>query len=182
LKPEDESGPEPRADAFAEVVDAPQALLNRLREASRMRGAVPALGGRRRTPGRGGRDRMPDGGFSGRDPEGLGQVFTRLLGERGWRSPVAVGSVLARWAELVGADVAGHCTPESFEGTAVQVRCDSTAWATQLRLLTPTLLRRFDAELGPGVVTKITVLAPAAPSWRKGSRSAGGRGPRDTYG
>jgi predicted nucleic acid-binding Zn ribbon protein len=120
--------------------------------------------------------------YGGRDPEGLGKVFNRLLSERGWNSPVAVGSVLARWTELVGSEIAGNCHPESFDGTTVLVRCDSTAWATQLRLISPDLLRRFDAELGQGVVTRISVVGPAGPSWRKGGRSVKGRGPRDTYG
>ncbi|MCU1553200.1 MAG: hypothetical protein JWM13_686, partial [Arthrobacter sp.] len=51
-----------------------------------------------------------------------------------------------------------------------------------LRLLSFSLLEKFRAELGDGVVTKIQVLGPAAPSWRKGSRTVNGRGPRDTYG
>ena len=124
----------------------------------------------------------PDPVYGGRDPEGLGGVFNRLLSERGWNSPVAVGSVLARWTELVGSEIAGHCRPESFDGTTVLVRCDSTAWATQLRLISSDLLRRFDAELGSGVVTRIWVVGPAGPNWRKGGRSVKGRGPRDTYG
>jgi predicted nucleic acid-binding Zn ribbon protein len=62
------------------------------------------------------------------------------------------------------------------------VRCDSTAWATQLRLLANSLLKTFDEKLGHGVVTVIKVLGPAAPSWRHGARRVAGRGPRDTYG
>jgi predicted nucleic acid-binding Zn ribbon protein len=89
---------------------------------------------------------------------------------------------MAEWATLVGPEISAHCTPESFEDTTLHVRCDSTAWATQLRLLSFSLLEKFRAELGDGVVTKIQVLGPAAPSWRKGGRTVNGRGPRDTYG
>lgn len=161
--------------------DAPQALLNRLRNASASRGTPrepstrkPAKTARRRW--------SPDPVYGGRDPEGLGNVFSRMLAERGWRSPVAIGSVLSRWDEIVGADIAAHCVPESFDADTVLVRCDSTAWATQLRLITPQVLQRFEAELGPGVVTRLSVVGPAAPSWRKGGRTVKGRGPRDTYG
>jgi predicted nucleic acid-binding Zn ribbon protein len=101
---------------------------------------------------------------------------------RGWNTQVAVGSVLGRWTELVGEDVAAHCKPESFEDTVVVVRCDSTSWATQLRLLSHQILKKIDAELGSGIVTVIKVLGPNAPSWRHGLRSVAGRGPRDTYG
>ncbi|NKX55452.1 DUF721 domain-containing protein [Arthrobacter mobilis] len=176
----------PAESAETQDIDAAQAMLNRMREAAAARGEVRLRpGSRRRTPaeGRGaGRTQGASGQESARDPQGLGSVFNRLVRDRGWNSPVAVGSVISRWDELVGPDIAAHCRPESFQDTTVQVRCDSTAWATQLRLLSSALLARFDEALGPGVVTKIQVLAPAAPNWRKGPRTAGGRGPRDTYG
>ncbi|MCC3298560.1 DUF721 domain-containing protein [Arthrobacter caoxuetaonis] len=161
--------------------DAAREQLNRMRQAAQARGnqRVPASrrkqGQRRQTP-------FVPGEYTGRDPQGLGKVFNRFVNERGWNSPVAVGSVISRWEELVGPDVSAHCKPESFSDTTVQVRCDSTAWATQLRLLRETLIARFEAELGPGVVTRIEVIGPAAPNWRKGLRSVKGRGPRDTYG
>ena len=63
------------------------------------------------------------------------------------------------------------------------VRTDSTAWATQLRLLAPTVVRRLNEELGAGTVTALDVQGPLGPSWKKGRRSTrDGRGPRDTYG
>ena len=167
-------------------VDAAQAALNRMREAARSRGEIRIAPGRRRpeATSKAGRRRRSfvDSKDSGRDPLGLGSVVNRLVSERGWSSPVAVGSVMAQWNTLVGPDIAAHCQPDSFTGTVLQVRCDSTSWATQLRLLSASLLARFDAELGAGVVTKIQVLGPAAPNWRKGYRSVSGRGPRDTYG
>lgn len=167
-------------------IDAAQAALNRMREAAAARGEVRQSAARAAaTPKkRGPRDTR---GFSqfhgtGRDPLGLSKVVGRLVAERGWTSPVAVGSVMAEWATLVGPEISAHCTPESFTDTTLHVRCDSTAWATQLRLLSSSLLEKFRTELGEGVVTKIQVLGPTAPSWRKGGRSVNGRGPRDTYG
>lgn len=168
--------------ASAPAEDAPRLLLNRLREASAARGDFRAPVKRRRRTGHSAGHARNTDSYSGRDPQGVGAVFGRLLSERGWNSPVAVGSVMARWDELVGPEIAAHCTPESFSETTVMVRCDSTAWATQLRLIGPDLLRRFEIELGPGVVTAMKVVGPSAPSWRKGGRTVQGRGPRDTYG
>lgn len=161
--------------------DAPQALLNRLRDASRARGTPRDTGTRARgeTSRRG---YIPASTYGGRDPEGVGDVFSRMLAERGWKSPVAIGAVLGRWHEIVGREIAAHCVPESFDADTVLVRCDSTAWATQVRLITPQVLQRFETELGAGVVKKLSVIGPAGPSWRKGGRSLRGRGPRDTYG
>ncbi|MDP9887436.1 MULTISPECIES: DciA family protein [Micrococcaceae] len=181
-----DQGGGPRPGREPDNIDAPQAALNRMREAAAARGEV------RRKVARPGSAKSKGSirdtrGFSqfhatGRDPLGLGKVVGRLVAERGWTSPVAVGSVMAEWATLVGPEISAHCTPESFTDTTLHVRCDSTAWATQLRLLSSSLLEKFRRELGDGVVTSIQVLGPSAPSWRKGGRSVNGRGPRDTYG
>jgi predicted nucleic acid-binding Zn ribbon protein len=137
---------------------------------------------RRRSSGSG-ESTLSGPGEDPRDPVGLGKALTSLIRSRGWRDPVAVGSVLSRWNEIVGESVAAHSVPESFENAVVTVKCDSTAWATQLRLIQHDVLKRFDAAVGHGVVTSIKVLGPNGPSWKRGPRTApGGRGPRDTYG
>lgn len=117
-----------------------------------------------------------------REPEALGSFLGRAVRDQGWDGPTAMGSVLAKWQEIVGPNLAEHCEVETFEGQRLVVRCSSTAWAKQLRLLLPHVERRIDEEVGPGVVTQVIVRGPAAPSWRKGRRSVPGRGPRDTYG
>ncbi|HQR26819.1 MAG TPA: DciA family protein [Nocardioides sp.] len=118
-----------------------------------------------------------------RDPQPLGTTVGRVVADHGWELELRVHGVFARWAELVGAEVAAHSSPESFADGRLVVRTDSTAWATQLRLLAPALVRRLNEELGHGSVSLVEVLGPQAPSWRKGPRSVrGGRGPRDTYG
>ena len=54
--------------------------------------------------------------------------------------------------------------------------------ATQIRLLSSTILDRLAAEVGPGVVRRLRVHGPTAPNWRHGRLRVAGRGPRDTYG
>lgn len=95
---------------------------------------------------------------------------------------MSAGLVFARWAHLVGADVAEHAQPVSLQNSELLVRASSTAWATQLRLLQRQLIARITAGVGPGVVTRIRVQGPAAPTWVHGPRHVRGRGPRDTYG
>ncbi len=90
---------------------------------------------------------------------------------------------MGRWDQIVGEEVASHCRPETFQDQMLTVRTDSTAWATQVRLLAPSVLARLAEELGAGVVTRLVVKGPAGPSWKRGHRTVqGGRGPRDTYG
>jgi predicted nucleic acid-binding Zn ribbon protein len=118
-----------------------------------------------------------------RDPQLLDTTLGRLVADHGWALDLRVHGVFGRWEELVGAEVARHCTPESFADGRLVVRTDSTAWATQLRLLAPTVVRRLNEELGHGTVTAIDVQGPHLPTWKKGPRSVrDGRGPRDTYG
>jgi len=133
-------------------------------------------------------DRLRDGTVSGahpddRDPQLLGSQLDRLVADRGWELDLRMRGVFARWPELVGPEVGSHCTPEAFADGKLVVRTDSTAWATQLTLLAPTLVRRLNEELGEGTVTVIDVLGPHVPSWARGRRrTRDSRGPRDTYG
>ncbi|MCP2270415.1 Protein of unknown function (DUF721) [Actinokineospora diospyrosa] len=102
--------------------------------------------------------------------------------ERGWQGNLANGQVFDRWATLVGAEVAEHAKPVALKDGELTVQADSTAWATQLRLLQRQLLAGIAASVGRDVVTRLKVQGPSAPSWRYGPRHVPGRGPRDTYG
>ena len=118
-----------------------------------------------------------------RDPQLLDSAMSRMISQHGWEMELRVQAVFGRWAELVGEEVASHCTPESLAETRLIVRTDSTAWATQLKLLAPTIVRRLNVELGDGIVTVIDIQGPHLPNWKKGRfTSRDGRGPRDTYG
>jgi predicted nucleic acid-binding Zn ribbon protein len=109
-------------------------------------------------------------------------LVRRLVADRGWTETAVSAGVLSRWDQIVGADIADHAAPQSLRDGELVLVAESTAWATQLRLLLPTIQARIAAEVGAGVVKRIRVHGPAAPSWRKGPRRVVGRGPRDTYG
>lgn len=118
-----------------------------------------------------------------RDPQTLDNTLGRLVSDQGWALDLRVHTVFGRWGSIVGDEVAQHCFPTSFVDGRLVVRTDSTAWATQLRLLAPTVVRRLNEELGHGSVTVIEVEGPNLPTWKKGRLKArDGRGPRDTYG
>ncbi|MCW1087774.1 DciA family protein, partial [Streptococcus anginosus] len=79
---------------------------------------------------------------------------------------IQIASVSNRWPEIVGPNIAEHTHIESFEGKKIVVRCTSTAWAKQLQLLLPRILRRISEVVGSGVVEQVVVLGPVAPSWK----------------
>jgi predicted nucleic acid-binding Zn ribbon protein len=152
---------------------------------------------RRRTPSTGTGDEPADAdgarprrrlrGYSGpgpdpRDPQPFGAVLARLVAARGWQRPTAEATVFGAWERVVGPEIAKHSRPVKLTDGELTVEAESTAWATQLRLLAASLLRRIAAEVGHNVVTKLHIHGPAAPSWNRGPRRVRGRGPRDTYG
>jgi len=145
-------------------------------DSARPQGDGPPGSGGTRPPGR------PVGRPRRDDPQRLGQAIGGLLDQHGWQQRAAIGSVFGRWAEIVGPDLATHTRPDSFADGELTVTADSTAWATQVRLLAPQLVRRLAAELGDGTIRRVKVRGPEAPRRRGGWRVPGGRGPRDTYG
>ncbi|MGB3762861.1 MAG: DciA family protein [Ornithinimicrobium sp.] len=158
--------------------------LARARANAKARGYRPGQAGRSPAAGSGlGRKRglagQPE---SRRDPAVRGVEVRALIAGRGWDADVQVGSVVGRWPVIVGEHVASHVVPVSFEGTVLTVQADSTAWATQMKLMTHSILTRIETEVGTDIVSDIVVHAPGGPSWRKGPLRAPGRGPRDTYG
>lgn len=147
---------------------------------------------RRTTEGRGsggdgaGRGWRPRG-YSGpgpdpRDPQPIGSVLDRLIKARGWQRPAAEATVFGAWERVVGPDVAKHSRPVKLQDGELTVEAESTAWATQLRLVQAQLLAKIAAAVGDGVVTSLKIVGPVAPSWRYGRYHIAGRGPRDTYG
>jgi predicted nucleic acid-binding Zn ribbon protein len=116
------------------------------------------------------------------DPQPLAAAIGGLLEGRGWQQRAAMGSVFGRWAEIVGKDLAAHTRPDNFADGELAVTADSTAWATQVRLLAPELIRRLNAELGDGTVRRVKLRGPAPPRRRGGWRVPGSKGPGDTYG
>jgi predicted nucleic acid-binding Zn ribbon protein len=117
------------------------------------------------------------------DPQSLSSAIGGLLDAEGWNLAAATGSVFGRWPQIVGADLATHTTPEALRDGELTVTADSTAWATQLRLLQAQLIRRLNAELGAGTVLRVKVRGPVTVTRKPGEwRVRGSRGPRDTYG
>ena len=170
-------------DADTRIADAAASALARARAAAAEKGLRPGMKPKRRRRLQGDGATLSGSARDGRDPALLGDQLDRLLVDRGWKVDVAVGSVMGRWPEIVGADIAAHVEPVSFADGVLTVRADSTAWATQIRLLSSSLLARVEEEIGAGAVTELRVVGPSAPSWNRGTRrSPDSRGPRDTYG
>lgn len=75
----------------------------------------------------------------------VGDVLRRYLSRAGLAERLGQASVVEEWPRLVGDRIAKVSTPESVtrDGTLF-VRVVSSAWAQELQLVTPDILRRLN--------------------------------------
>jgi predicted nucleic acid-binding Zn ribbon protein len=182
--PAEPTGP-PAHLAHLAGMDLVRRTLEEARGAAREQGKDTGRGRRSPAPRRNvaGRRRTWSGpGPDARDPQTLGAATKDIAKTRGWSKRVAEGAVFGQWTTVVGEDIAEHAEPTSLRDGVLSVTAESTAWATQLRMVQSQLLAKIAAAVGDGVVTTLKITGPTAPSWRKGPRHISGRGPRDTYG
>jgi predicted nucleic acid-binding Zn ribbon protein len=181
-----EEAPGPPANlAHLKGMDLVRRTLEEARGAARSQGKDVGRGrssAAKGAPPRGGRRRWSGPGPDSRDPQTLGSATAALASSRGWSPRVAEGSVFGKWATVVGDQIAEHANPTALNEGVLTVEAESTAWATQLRMVQAQLLAKIAAAVGDGVVTSLRIVGPAGPSWRKGKLHISGRGPRDTYG
>ena len=188
VSPVDEQAPESDIpqDLPADMEDLVELALRAARRSTNGVAARKAV--RRPRRGRASAAGASDQNWSGsgrddRDPQRLGAISRTVFDERGWQQSLTEARVFTDWPNLVGGDLAAHCRPASLHDGELKLEAQSTAWATQIRLMSTQLLARLATELGANVVKRLTVTGPAAPSWRHGFRTVpGARGPRDTYG
>lgn len=118
----------------------------------------------------------------GREPRGVGDVVAALSHESGWDSSLARADLVRQWDDVAGADTARHTQPVALADGMLTVRCDSTAWARQLKLMRAHILTEVVRRYPDAGVQSIRFIGPDVPSWKWGPRAVPGRGPRDTYG
>ncbi|VEG50902.1 putative RNA-binding protein containing Zn ribbon [Mycolicibacterium aurum] len=166
-------------------MDLVRRTLEEARGAARQQGKNVGRGrpspGTRRVAGNS-RRRWSGPGPDHRDPQLLGALTSDVAKSRGWSARVAEGAVFGRWRAVVGDQIAAHASPTALHEGVLTVAAESTAWATQLRMVQSQILAKIAAAVGDGVVTSLKITGPVGPSWKKGPRNVPGRGPRDTYG
>ena len=117
------------------------------------------------------------------DPELISGVLSNLIADRDWDSGLTEGNLFVHWKKIVGVEIAQHATPISILDGTLTIQSSSTAWATQLQLMSNDLLTMIQKDAAGVLVENIVFIGPHGPSWKKGIRTIrNARGPRDTYG
>jgi predicted nucleic acid-binding Zn ribbon protein len=118
-----------------------------------------------------------------KDPKSLNDVMSELISNRDWRQGLAEGNIFSDWEKIVGGEIASHSTPISLVDGRLTIQTSSTAWATQLTLISSDLLKTISNSSPGALVEELNLIGPHAPNWKKGLRTIrGAKGPRDTYG
>ncbi|WP_029136627.1 DciA family protein [Nakamurella lactea] len=128
------------------------------------------------------RRRWSGSGPDFRDPQPLSATLQKFVKTAGAGADIGKATLFARWPQIVGAALAEHAHPVSLTDGELVLQCESTAWASQVRLMAPQVVRKINEAVGHGSVRRIKAQGPSGPSWRFGPRHVPGRGPRDTYG
>lgn len=170
MSDDDLAGP----DLARSLLDQAKARARRVPTEEQRKAAAEARAAKRRD------GRSAKGG----DPQSFGAAIEAFLKVRGWDHDARVAAVLSRWPEIAGPEIADHCVPTSLRDGDLVLTAESTAWATQLRLMARQIAERVNADLGALVVKNVKVHGPSSARARKPGewRVRGGRGERDTYG
>jgi hypothetical protein len=163
---------QPAADGpVAELsgVDLARVALRQAREAARKNG-----GGEARAPRR---SRSAVVRRDGREPTGFAAVLQGLMADRAWEVPAAGGTVLDRWPDIAAAislKLASHVTAVAFhpETRQLDLRPDSPAYATQLRLNSARIVAAANSTVGTDAVRAIRVLPVGAAPAPRATESA----------
>lgn len=92
-----------------------------------------------------------------RGPRRVGESLDRVL--PGGR---AFTTIVERWEEIAGANVASHARPSALHATTLVVAVEDPAWAAQLKFLLTDLMRRCDDVVGAELVTEVRVVVRPA--------------------
>lgn len=123
----------------------------------------------------------PRSGQSG-DPELISGVLNDLIADRDWDSGLAEGNLFVHWKKVVGDEISQHAQPISILDNVLTIQSSSTAWGTQLNLISAELLQTIQGDVTGVLVERLLIIGPTTPTWKKGLRTIrNAKGPRDTY-
>jgi len=90
-------------------------------------------------------------------PRPLVDGLDHVLASLGAPSVDAITAVLGAWDDLLGPQLAPHCTACSIEHGRLLVSVDDPAWADRLTWSERQVITRLDALVGAGVVDRLDV-------------------------
>jgi len=78
----------------------------------------------------------------------LGSMVPRVLRDLGLEDSARAARIAERWEEVVGREIAQHCTPTALSGRVLEATADSSTWCQALRLQAPEILAALKEAFG----------------------------------
>lgn len=97
--------------------------------------------------------------------ERLRGLLNKGLKELNAESVIEAGRVFALWSEIVGPGIAAKALPRTLRQGVLFVEVSSAAWANELNLLKPKIMKAIEQKLGAGRVRDVRW--QVAPTWRE---------------
>ena len=110
-----------------------------------------------------GKEGYPGRSREGSDPTPVSEAANQLISERGWEERMALGRLKARWADVVGEQIAARSEPVRLESGRLTIKVEGGAWAAELALLGSSLASSAAEFLGPDQVREVAVVAGSLP-------------------
>ncbi|MBO9542467.1 DUF721 domain-containing protein [bacterium] len=95
----------------------------------------------------------------------LQRFLAKSLKEWKAEDAVAAGRVFALWPTIVGEAIAARTRPRFLRGGVLFVEAASSAWANELTMLKPRILKALDQHLGKGLIRDVRY--QVAPTWQE---------------
>lgn len=92
---------------------------------------------------------------SKKDPQPLKQGLERVLNGLGSPEIGAITTLVDRWPEVVGLELASRVQAVAIRGSELVVQVDDPGWASQISWLETRLLERIAGLVGPGRITAV---------------------------
>lgn len=87
----------------------------------------------------------------------IAEAIRRWKSEGNRSKRLAEAEVIARWDEIVGADISQHTDPVSFEGGRLVVKVNEATWRHQLHFLRHEIVKAINRKTGHRVVNEIVL-------------------------
>ncbi len=88
-------------------------------------------------------------------PQPISRLIEGALRQYGLHERLTERSVLMKWPEIVGQDIAAHSRAVDLVGGVLVLEADHGAWRQELTLLMPMILTKYNEMCGAGTVKEI---------------------------
>jgi predicted nucleic acid-binding Zn ribbon protein len=95
------------------------------------------------------------------DPVPIADALARVRAELGLPDDRSLHTLVERWSEVVGDDVAAHVRLDALRDGTLVVVADDPIWASQLRYLESAILERANDLAGTAVAVTMKVRVDA---------------------